>query len=138
MKEYTTKTKLRLLELLQANRERQMAAAEVYEQLSAEDPKLNLTTVYRNLDRMTVDGVLMKYKARDGRGSVYQFVGDDHDCHHHLHLQCYKCGRMIHLDCHFMKEITEHLLEHHDFLVECEGSVIMGLCSDCRKKHEVS
>ncbi len=136
MKEYTTKTKVRLLELLKKNSDRQMAAGEVYEQLSEEDPKLNLTTVYRNLDRMTADGVLMKYKALDGKGHVYQFVDSGHDCHHHLHLQCCRCGRMIHLDCHFMKEITEHLLQYHDFLVECEGSVIMGLCSECRKEKE--
>ena len=38
------------------------------------------------------------------------------------------------LECGFMEEIVRHLYEHHRFALECAGSVLMGVCAECRTK----
>ena len=49
----------------------------------------------------------------------------------HLHLKCVRCGRIYHLDCHFMDEVRAHLMAEHGFTLQCEGSVLYGLCRSC-------
>ena len=52
-------------------------------------------------------------------------------CREHLHLKCVQCGRIYHLDCHFMDEVRAHLMAEHGFTLQCEGSVLYGLCRHC-------
>ncbi|MCQ2523752.1 MAG: transcriptional repressor [Lachnospiraceae bacterium] len=133
MKEYSTRAKSDILDFFKENPHKQVSASEVFKGLEAKGSHLNLATVYRNLDRMTDEKVLIKYKSVDNSSSIYQFAEsmDGHDCYNHLHLKCRSCGRIVHLECDFMKEIAGHLFEHHGFTVSCEGSVIMGLCKEC-------
>ena len=58
------------------------------------------------------------------------------ECSHHLHMHCVKCGKVFHLNCSFMDEIAHHLNEEHGFVIDCEKSVLMGLCEECRKEEE--
>ena len=46
-------------------------------------------------------------------------------------LKCVRCGRIYHLDCHFMDEVRAHLMAEHGFTLQCEGSVLYGLCRSC-------
>ena len=52
----------------------------------------------------------------------------------HLHLKCTRCGRLFHLDCDFMDELRQHLLEEHGFLLQCSGDLLHGLCQECAAK----
>ena len=38
---------------------------------------------------------------------------------------------IYHLDCHFMDEVRAHLMAEHGFTLQCEGSVLYGLCRHC-------
>ena len=133
-KQYTTKSKTQILEYVKNRHDKRFTAQEVHDHLSAEDLKINLATVYRNLDRLADEGLLLRYKSMDMSSTAYQYVEQDQDCHNHLHLQCKDCGRIIHLECDFMHEIEEHLQAHHGFSIACKESVIVGLCADCQKK----
>ena len=62
----------------------------------------------------------------------YQYVEQGKGCCDHLHLQCVKCGRIYHLDCAFMKEISEHIEKDHGFELQCRNSVLYGICKDCK------
>ena len=35
------------------------------------------------------------------------------------------------MDCHFMDEVRAHLMAEHGFTLQCEGSVLYGLCRHC-------
>ena len=65
---------------------------------------------------------------------MYQYVEMGHHCEEHLHLKCVSCGCIIHLECAFMQEISEHILEDHGFKLQCKNSIIYGLCRECREK----
>lgn len=133
-KVYHTKTKDLILEYIQANKDRRFRAAEIYLYFRGLGKEVNLTTIYRNLDKLEENKLIMKYKTAEDGCATYQYVEPHGNCHEHLHLQCRGCGKIIHLECHLMNEIREHLSEHHGFYLECPGSVLVGLCGDCEKK----
>lgn len=130
---YSTRSREYIAEYLKNNSDRTVSASDIYYYLENNDMKINLATIYRNLDRMTSEGTIVKLKSADNEKSVYQFAGNDSHCTHHVHMQCTKCGKIIHLDCGFMNEISKHLSDHHDFTLECKNSVLYGICSDCKK-----
>lgn len=133
MKEYRTKNKDIILDFLKMNGSHSYSAYEVHSYLEENDNNINLTTVYRNLDRLSEQGTLMKVKTAEGECCRYQYTGIGGKCNEHIHMQCRECKKLYHLECHFMEEIAGHLLEHHGFVLEGSGSMLSGLCENCRK-----
>ena len=105
---YNTKTRQLILDYLINNRQHAVSASNILEHLEEQGASPNPTTVYRYLDTL------------------------------HLHLKCVQCGRIYHLDCHFMDEVRAHLMAEHGFTLQCEGSVLYGLCRHCAQKEEQS
>ena len=136
-KEYKTKSKTQIMEYIREQKDNRFSAQQVYDYLRDEKTQINLATVYRNLDKLAEDGVLLRCKSMGANSVMYQYAMEEKDCHNHLHLQCRSCGKIIHLECDFMKEISEHLQKDHGFMVECEGSVLLGLCNDCKDKEQI-
>jgi len=94
--------------------------------------------VYRYLDKLAGEQRIMKCVADKGEKAVFQYVDEGRHCREHLHLKCVQCGRIYHLDCHFMDEVRAHLMAEHGFTLQCEGSVLYGLCRHCAQKEEQS
>lgn len=129
---YRTKCKTEIMEYLQSHKDKSFKAADVYDDMRKRNISVNLVTVYRNLERLTEEGCLMKYKTSEDDSFLYQYVESCFQCNEHLHMQCRRCGRLFHMECDFMDEINEHLLEHHGFELDCGGSVLTGICRKCR------
>ena len=47
-----------------------------------------------------------------------------------------KEGRIIHLECHFMEEISHHIEKSHGFTLQCKNSILYGVCKECKNKFE--
>lgn len=131
-KTYHSKNKDLILSYASEHKSRRFSAQELYQFLQEHGSQMNLTTVYRNLDKLTEHKSLIKFKTAEDGCTLFQYVEPHGNCHEHLHMQCRSCGKIIHLECQLMKEITEHLSEHHGFRLECTGSVLLGLCDECR------
>jgi len=130
-KTYHTNSRAKIMEYLQDNKDRAVTAAAIDEHLKAEGSITNVTTIYRNLDKLEKEGHVIKYASKTG--TSFQYVESEHRCDEHLHLKCVNCGKVIHLDCEFMDEISEHVRKDHGFEIQCRNSVIYGICEDCRK-----
>ncbi len=128
---YNTASRARILGFLKDNEERTVNVNEIHSYLVETGSEVNLTTIYRYIEKLAEEGQVMKYVAENGTRAVYQYVGESRHCEEHLHLQCVKCGALIHLDCHFMDEISEHVLNEHGFHIQCKNSIIYGLCEKC-------
>ena len=50
--------------------------------------------------------------------------------------KCVKCGKIIHLECHFMEEISHHIEESHGFTLQCKNSILYGVCKECKGSGE--
>lgn len=129
---YRTKGRAKILEFLRDNSSRSLSVSDIQKHLELHQQKVNITTIYRYLDKLTHEGTINKYAAENGRQSVYQFVDREKDCHQHLHMQCVQCGEVLHLDCHFMEEIKGHVQMDHGFQIQCENSMIYGKCKNCQ------
>ena len=112
---YNTRTRQLILDYLINNCQHAVSASNILEHLEAQGASPNPTTVYRYLDKLAGE----------------QYVDEGRHCREHLHLKCVQCGRIYHLDCHFMDEVRAHLMAEHGFTLQCEGSVLYGLCRHC-------
>ena len=128
---YNTRTRQLILDYLINNRQHAVSASNILEHLEEQGASPNPTTVYRYLDKLAGEQRIMKYVADKGERAVFQYVDEGRHCREHLHLKCVQCGRIYHLDCHFMDEVRAHLMAEHGFTLQCEGSVLYGLCRHC-------
>lgn len=128
---YATASRKKILKFLQDNCNRTVTAADIAAHLKAQDSEVNLTTIYRYLDKLTKEAAVMKYVAQKGSQAAYQYVETGNRCDEHLHCKCVRCGRIIHLECAFMKEISEHIQKDHGFMLQCKDSILYGVCREC-------
>ena len=98
--------------------------------------KVNTTTVYRYLDKLCAEHVVIKYPDLNSDKAVFQFAGEEKKCTDHLHLKCIRCGKVVHLDCDFMDELKEHLFRDHGFRLQCSGDMLHGICKDCENRSD--
>lgn len=131
-KGYRTAARTHIMEYLQQNSDRSVTAADISVYLENSGLAINLSTIYRYLGKLAEEGLVNKYTSESGSTALYQIAALSGACDGHLHLKCVRCGRIYHLDCEFMDEITEHILKDHGFEIICKGSVLNGLCDHCR------
>ena len=131
---YATVSRKKILDFLKQSSERTVTAAEISAYLKEQDSEVNITTIYRYLDKLEREGTVMKYLAEKGSQAGYQYVELGHRCEEHLHLKCMECGRIIHLECAFMEQIAEHIRRDHGFLLQCRNSILYGTCRECRQR----
>ncbi|MBE6544438.1 MAG: transcriptional repressor [Ruminococcaceae bacterium] len=134
---YKTKIKEKILQCFQENAENTFSAKDIHTTLSQSGEKVNITTVYRNLDTMTFDGVLIKFQDNKCEKAIYKYSGKEGNCRSHLHMKCVECGAVVHLNCHFMNEIRTHIKNEHGFSLICSNSVIYGICKNCENRENV-
>ena len=133
---YATASRRKILEYLKNSNDHTVTAADVDEYLKKHDSEVNITTIYRYLDKLAKDGTVIKYVAEKGCQAAYQYVEPGRGCEQHLHLKCVKCGKIIHLECHFMEEISHHIEESHGFTLQCKNSILYGVCKECKGSGE--
>lgn len=131
--EYHTGGRARMKAYLMALGNRSASVSDIKAHMDAENCPVNVTTIYRYLDKLEAEGNVIKYAADEQGKATYQYVGREHRCDEHLHLKCVNCGYVEHLDCHFMEEISGHIAKEHGFSLQCKNSVIYGLCRKCRE-----
>lgn len=129
---YNTKQKKLVHDLMQSNGQKQLTCDEITYLLLQNGTPVGKTTVYRQLERLASEGVLKKHNSHSSKSFVYQYVDTSLHCDEHMHLRCIKCGKYEHLSCDFMKTVSEHISQHHNFAVSNSCTEIMGICGNCR------
>ena len=122
---YNTKQKDLILETIK-NRNSEFSAKDIYNDLNK---KIGLTTIYRYIDKLVTDEVLNKTLGEDNT-TYYQYL-EECNCHNHFYLKCTDCGKLIHVDCDCIKELTNHITKNHKFKPNKDHIIINGLCNNC-------
>ncbi len=130
-REYKTKQRIAVEKLLSKNAGH-MTVDSIVKELEKSGDKVGRTTVYRALERLVEDGKARKYIS-SGDSSCYQFVNND-CCNEHFHLKCEKCGKLIHIECSQLDELSAHISQHHGFTVNSLKTVLYGICRECAGK----
>lgn len=94
---YKTKTFQLIENYLKTCCDKCFRAHDVYDYIVANEMKVNISTVYRNLEQFVDAGQLIKYKPGNNDVWMYRLNQQFRQCHEHLHLQCKECGKIIHI-----------------------------------------
>ncbi|MCR5665615.1 MAG: transcriptional repressor [Eubacterium sp.] len=136
MKEYRTKIKDLIQEYMQMHADERFCAAEIHKYLTNCGKTANLTTVYRNLEKLTEAGVLVKTKNPADDCTYFQVLDSNRHCEQHLHMRCLRCGKIVHLEDEYMQEFYEYIRKKTKFEMDCTASQINGICEDCIKREK--
>lgn len=133
---YRTKNRDMMIAYMKENKDRTVYVSDIHQYMKSQGVNVNVTTIYRFLDKLQEESQVLKYAAEKGESAGFQYVGEGNSCEEHLHVKCSSCGKVAHLDCGFMEEIRRHLQSHHDFQLQCSGSSLFGLCDECQKQQK--
>lgn len=127
MEQYSTKQRRLLLNFLSKNADIQFSVDDISEKLS--EKKISKSAVYRNINKMTDEGIVERFIVEGSKKLLYQYVGDD-ECLAHLHLKCGICGTITHADCNITGDITK-AASCAGFTLDRRRTMLFGVCSSC-------
>lgn len=131
-KSYHTKATEAISEFITSMRDHSFTAAELADFLKEHGLDVNKTTIYRNLDKLTENGTLIKHKSQVNDGFIYQEASTSCDCHEHIHFQCSKCGSVLHLSDEKTADYLKSISETLGLEIDTTSSTLNGLCPKCR------
>lgn len=106
-------------------------AGEIARYLKEQGYGVNRSTVYRNLELLTQEGILRKVALEDGV-MRYETATHPGGCQHHL--VCTSCGQAIEFhDCD-LAVLEQKLAEQTHYLIERHRLEVYGLCPGCQPK----
>ena len=105
-----------------------MSAADIFEQVRAAYPYVDISTVYRTL--AALKQARMVTETDMGRGDLtYEWVRE----HPHHHMICSTCNRVTDLNHGYLERLGEDLLTHFGFAADLDHFAIFGRCRECRE-----
>ena len=128
---YKTKQRETLIEYFASVPGVHITAGDVCEYFKSRGDSIGQSTVYRQLESLVDEGVINKYIIDGNSPACFEYVGGKHVDEICFHCKCEKCGRLIHLHCDELSEISEHLYQEHHFRLNPMRTVFYGVCDDC-------
>ncbi|MEG0355956.1 MAG: Fur family transcriptional regulator, partial [Lachnospiraceae bacterium] len=113
-----TNQRLLVLQVLEENADRHMAAEDIYELVREDYPDIGLATVYRTVQLLLEMQLVDKINLDDG--CVRYEIGhlfDGEVKHHHHHLICKTCGKVTPFEDDLLEELEKHIEETNGFHV---------------------
>ncbi|MFC1974021.1 Fur family transcriptional regulator [Chloroflexota bacterium] len=103
-----------------------ISADEIYSQVCAKYPRVNISTIYRTLELLKELGLVMEIDLSEGRLRYH-----DVDKGHHHHLICQKCGRISELDESLLLPLKNLVFDKYSFRADLNHLAIFGKCGQC-------
>ena len=110
-----------------------MSAEDVYGILREKKSEIGLATVYRALELLSELGILVKMEFGDGCAR-YELRTANPNIHHHHHLICLKCKKVIEFEEDLLDELEADIAKKSDFQILNHEVKFFGYCSECRAK----
>jgi Fur family ferric uptake transcriptional regulator len=104
-----------------------VTAEDIYQHVAAQYPDMNISTVYRNLERLC-DLRLVAVTDMGGGHVRYEALGR---ARHH-HLICHACGAISALDDSLVADLRERIAQAYGFAADIDHLAIWGLCATCK------
>lgn len=127
-KKYQTKQKDKILKIIKRTKKK-FTVKDIHNKLNDE---VGLTTVYRLIEQLVADGYLNKTIGINNE-AFYEYL-EKCDNKNHFYLKCEKCGKLLHVDCKCIGNLSKHVLKEHNFKTTTSTIIINGLCEKCSKK----
>jgi Fur family ferric uptake transcriptional regulator len=119
----------RLVLEIVAGSEGHLDAGEIYRRARTRDPRISLSTVYRNLNLLQELGIISELHLDEEHHhyEVKQASG-------HHHLICSRCDSVVEFDSPLADRLISEVAEQEGFSIERAHIDLVGVCGECRSK----
>ena len=116
-----------------------MTASAVRTALAEGGRKVSSATVYRQLEKLVLEGVVVKSQPIGEKSACFELL-DKTACvpERCYHMKCLSCGKLIHLNCEEIDSLSAHMLAKHGFRLDMLSTVLFGTCEACAKERAAS
>ncbi|MBR4382435.1 MAG: transcriptional repressor [Selenomonadaceae bacterium] len=108
-----------------------LSAEDAYGILREQDSEIGLATVYRALDLLSELGILVKIDFGDGCAR-YELNTADPNVHHHHHLICVKCKKVIEVEEDLLDDLEATISKKSGFQILNHEVKFFGYCKECQ------
>ena len=134
---YNTRQRDLLIDYLKTVPHTHVTAGDIHEHFKSIGINIGVSTIYRQLERLVDEGTVKKFTIDSTSPACFEYDDsieeENTSC---FHCKCVDCGKLIHLKCEEIKEISTHLYKVHNFTMMAGRTVFYGLCDKCAKKTE--
>ena len=126
-----TQPRLKILNVLERNRDRHMSAEDVYRALMASGDDLGLATIYRVLMQFESAGLVIRHHFAEGHAVFELDSGEHHD-----HILCLDCGMVTEFVDATIERRQITIAKKHGFRLDDHSLVLHGRCErkDCSRR----
>lgn len=132
--EYQTRQRSEILAVLKSHAGSHYTVAELEKELKRSGLPVGTTTIYRQLEKLTGEGLVTKFLTGIGSPACFAYLQDGADGD--FHCRCVKCGTLFHIHCDEVEHMERHLLEKHHYQIDLHRTVLYGLCGKCLEERE--
>ncbi|BDF57556.1 transcriptional repressor [Christensenellaceae bacterium] len=104
----------------------------VFSLLKPDHPNLSLATVYRNLNLLAENGLLLRIPVPDGADHF------DGTLSPHYHMICEKCGQMVDVPREYVPAFDSEVAQKTGCVIHSHTIVFYGLCEHCNRASQAS
>jgi Fur family ferric uptake transcriptional regulator len=122
-----TRQRQLIWETFTADPDRHLSAEDVVDRVRGQLPQVNSSTVYRTLELLVEEGLLLRTDLGGDR-AYYEPARE----HAHHHLVCESCGAVQHLHDEELGDLRARLERGAGFAVGSGEITFFGLCRACR------
>jgi len=107
-------------------------ANEVYDMVRRRLPRIGLGTVYRNLELMADNGIILKLEVG---GTQKRF---DATVEPHYHVRCSSCGMVDDINVTVQEQINQVAEQASDYIILGHHIEFSGICGSCAEEERSS
>lgn len=105
-----TLPRVKILEILESNRQRHLSAEDIYKELLETGEDIGLATVYRVLTQFEAAGLVKRHNFEGGHSVFEMDEGEHHD-----HMVCVETGDVIEFMNDEIERLQREIAKEHDF-----------------------
>lgn len=129
-KKYHTRQKDLILSCLCAEPDLYLTIRQIADRLRCAGQEVGLTTIYRNLEKLAEERLILKSSIDGVDGSCYRCAPpqQEESC---FYLKCERCGELDPIHCTELKELYAHVSQNHHVSINPTKTVFYGICAAC-------
>ncbi len=106
-------------------------AQDIFETVVAKNPAVGFATVYRFLRTLSEQSFVTEVRL-GGMPARYEWAAK----HHHDHLTCTGCGKIVEFENHEIERLQEKVAKEFGFVLNDHVLELYGTCPDCRSTQD--
>lgn len=128
-----TNQRVAVLSILEHCNGQHLATEEIYDLVKKDVPEIGLATVYRTLQTFLEHEIVDKINFDDGYVRYEMAAGTEKSLHHHHHLICLKCGRVMSFADDLLEVLEDSIAVKTGFYVVDHEVKLYGYCDECKQ-----